>query len=70
MNACFEKEKENIIQEDTQIAAFQVRNKTKSKLLNYSYFTIFAPLITQGSQESGVGSQEITESSHFLLRTS
>jgi len=43
----------------------QIFNKSKSKLLNYGYFTIFAPFIK--SQESGDGSPEHIEYSTSYL---
>jgi len=49
MNARVQHYQENIVKKNTQIAVFQIRNKSKSKLLNYSYFTIFAPLTKVGS---------------------
>ena len=44
MNPCSEKCEEDIVEKNTQKVVVQIFNKSKSKLLNYGYFTIFAPL--------------------------
>ena len=56
MNPCSEKCQEDIVEKNTQEVVVQIFNKSKSKLLNYGYFTIFAPLKRVGSRESGVRS--------------
>lgn len=58
MNTGFQKYEEDIVEKNIQMVVVQIFNKSKSKLLNYGYFTIFAPLKTGGSRESGVRSPE------------
>ena len=47
-----EQEEKNIVEKDTQTAVFQLGNKSNRKLLNYSDFTIFAPLLAVREKES------------------
>ena len=47
-----EQEEKNIVKKDTQTAVFQLGNKSNRKLLNYSDFTIFAPLLAVREKES------------------
>ena len=74
INTRFKQRQDYIVKKDTQIVVFQLRNKSKSKLLNYSYFTIFAPLITVGVTRHALsvpGSREQTLlTPYFLNRTS
>lgn len=61
MNSCLEEDQENIVKKYTQRLVFQLRGKSKSNLLNYSYFTIFAP-------DFGCGNENISRVKQPELR--